>query len=102
MKIVSLTFSQRRLRTHSYFPIICSGSPNSLLSPQEGDESSVKLVETHLGVRLLNLNNACYDLFEKKTYLYTSDDKRVQMKSTTECSDLHRFPCRLPQEVVEL
>ena len=87
---------------HSQIAIICSESPNPLLSPQEGDESSVKLVESPMGVRLLNLNNVCYDLFEKKTYLYSSDEKRVQTKSTTECSDVPFFSCRLPQEVMEL
>ena len=102
MKTVSPTSSQKKLRIHSEIAIIYSESPNPLLAPQEGDESSVKLVETPLGVRLLNLNNVCYDLFEKRTYLYTSDEKGVQTKTTTECSDVCHFPCRLPQEVVEL
>ena len=57
---------------------------NRLLDPQEGPYSSIRMVESVLGVRLLNLNNVCYDVYNRCTYLYSLDDKKVSTKSLPE------------------
>lgn len=57
---------------------------NRLLDPQKGPYSSIRMVESVLGVRLLNLNNVCYDIYNRCTYLYSLDDKKVSTKSLPE------------------
>lgn len=57
---------------------------NRLLEPQHGSYSSIRTVESVLGVRLLNLNNVCYDIYNRCTYLYSLDEKRVSTKSLPE------------------
>ena len=41
-------------------------------------------METILGVRLLVLQNVCYDLYNRQTYLYSLDDKKVPYKNLPE------------------
>lgn len=51
--------------------------------PQKS-HSTLKDVESILGVRLLALQNVCYNLYDHQTYLYSMDDKKLPIKSLPE------------------
>lgn len=55
------------------------------LRPQpQKSHSTLKDVESILGVRLLALQNICYNLYDHQTYLYSMDDKKLPFKSLPE------------------